>query len=1041
MEASLKVPTATSVRTVETAVLELHRAAFNATHLQTKATFGHIITFAIVTAAAGSPMLRTYHAGSVQQHEHVNVGVAVDVNGSLVVPVIKAADTLSFGEFIAVYDALVARAQAKQLSIDDLQGATISVTNPGGIGTTMSVPRLMDGQAAIVGVGAITLPYGFKSASPEVLAQFGVSRTCTLTSTYDHRVIQGADSGRFLRAIDELLHDEAFYSSIGVDTSATAHTAQLSAVIVANPAVPPASETPSVSGAAASTAAIDPTRALRLERWQDAWFELGHTVATLNPLVAPPVVPVELMLAHYGLEHDAEAATLEPVMRATYGATRAIQAAHLEPSERAWLRDAFAASTTDRAELELAAHRAASAEAFEQFLARKYVGQKRFGLEGLETMIPLLDAVLQAAPRAFIAMPHRGRLNVLCNVTHKPYAKLLAGFEGHAHEASFGGGDVKYHLGYTGEHNGTLVTVAENPSHLETVAPVVAGLARAHQDTARQDALAVIIHGDASVSGQGVVWETLALAGIDAYDVGGSIHIIADNHVGFTTTSSTTRQQRHSSDSMRGFDVPVLHANADNLESVLHVAHVAVQWRREFHRDVVIRLSGYRRNGHNEGDDASYTQPVEHDAIQAHPSITAILQAAGLPADGSPTTQAMQSALDEVRSASHTLDIAPAALEPVTLVRRSVTLDQIATVRAALDAVPAGFNVHPKLAKQLVARTKMLDEGFVDWAAAELFAFGTIAMAGTPVRLAGEDSRRGTFAHRHAALVDVTTGEHHIPLQRVGDFQVWNSLLSEYAAMGFEYGYQLGRPDALVMWEGQFGDFANVAQVVIDQYIAAGEDKWGHNNGIVLMLPHGFEGQGPEHSSARLERFLQLAANGSMRICTPTTAAQWFHLLHEQAASTPRRPLIVMSPKQPLRMAQTRSPIDTLVTGSFRHVIDDPAAPVAPKRVVLCAGKVAWDLIARRDDTGSPTAVVRLEQLHPLPQELFDTIDAYDGAELVWAQEEPLNQGAWRYIQGQLADHGVLITGVGRAERSSPATGLKAVHDVELEQLLAAALV
>ena len=1037
MESSLNVPTATSARTFETAALEAARTSFNTTHPKVKATFGHVITYAIVKAAASSPMLRTFHSGSVLTHTNVNVGIAVDVNGSLVVPVIKSADQLSFEAFVAAYDAVVAKAQTKQLSVSEMQGATISVTNPGGIGTVMSVPRLMEGQAAIIGIGAITLPHGFKATDPAHLAQLRISRICTLTSTYDHRVIQGADSGRFLRTIDELLqggHD--FYASFGVSgalSSSTSSTQDL-------PLAAPTAASPRSNDTTAPTQGADSSRDLRLQRWQDAWFELGHTVADLNPLIAPPAIRDELTRNWYGLENDTEAAALEPLLRATYGGTCAIQALHLEPHHRDWVRAVFQTRTTTRDELVAAASRTAAAAAFEQFLSRKYVGQKRFGLEGLETMIPLIDAVMNGTPRAFIGMAHRGRLNVLCNVTHKPFEKLLAGFEGHTSDARFGAGDVKYHLGYTGEHNGTVVTVAENPSHLETVAPVVVGLTRAHQDAFSEDALAVIIHGDASAAGQGVVWETLALAGLDAYDIGGSIHIVADNHVGFTTSAAASRAQQHSSDSMRGFNVPILHANADDLEAVLHVAHVATAWRREFHTDVVIRLSGYRRNGHNEGDEASYTQPREHAAIQAHPPITAVLEAAGLPHDGSSTTQAMQAALDKVRATPHSLEIAPASLPPVTLAHALVTHEQLATVRTALESTPDGFAVHPKLAKQLEARSKMLNEGFVDWAAAELLAFGTIALGGIPVRLAGEDSRRGTFAHRHAALVDVTTGEHYIPLQRVGDVRVWNTLLSEYAALGFEYGYQLGRKDALVMWEGQFGDFANVAQVIIDQYIASGEDKWNHHNGVTLLLPHGFEGQGPEHSSARLERFLQLAANGSMRICAPTTAAQWFHLLHEQAASTPRRPLVVMSPKQPLRMAQTRSSLDALVSGSFRPVINDTAAPLSPKRVVVCSGKVAWDLIARRDDTGSQTAIVRLEQLHPLPHELLDVIASYDAAELVWAQEEPLNQGAWRYIQSQFADRGVLIKGVGRAERSSPATGLKAVHDVELEMLLTAAL-
>jgi 2-oxoglutarate decarboxylase len=470
---------------------------------------------------------------------------------------------------------------------------------------------------------------------------------------------------------------------------------------------------------------------------------------------------------------------------------------------------------------------------------------------------------------------------------------------------------------------------------------------------------------------------------------------------------------------------------------------VARAWRDTFHADVVVHLSGYRRNGHNEGDDASYTQPLEHAAIQTHPSISAVLAANGCDVDPTAPLAELDAALASVRARTPHTTIAPAALPVQHATPPAVTRIELDGVLAALEHAPDGFATHPKLARQLAARRTMWDAGACDWALAELLALGVTARSGRAVRLVGEDARRGTFAHRHAALVDVTTGERHVPLAALGEVSVFDSLLSEYAAMGFEYGYQLERPDALVAWEAQFGDFANVAQVVIDQYLAAGEDKWGVHNGLVLLLPHGFEGQGPEHSSARLERFLQLAANGTLRICQPSTAAQWFHLLVEHTHATPRRPLVVMAPKQPLRMAQTRSSVTELTDGAFSPVLADPARPADPTRVVLCSGKLAWDLLERRDRTGAPVEILRVEQLHPFPPNLAETLtEAFSGSstEVVWAQDEPLNQGAWRYVQACLADAGVPVRGVGRAERGSPATGFKQISDAEAELVVTAAV-
>jgi len=1094
MEASLGVPTATSFRNIPAKLLEVNRKVINgyrARSGQGKVSFTHLIGFAIVRAIAGAvPNMRNGFVNGpdgeprIVRHDSVNMGLAVDVDKgdgtrTLLVPVLRGADQLDFAGFLAAYEEIIRKVRNNKLTVDDFRGANITLTNPGTIGTVQSVPRLMPGQGVIVGVGNIDYPAEFEGADRSNLSSFGISKVVTVTSTYDHRIIQGAESGLFLKRIHELLLGEhGFYEEI------------FHALDVPYEAVRWRPDTNPIDREDAMLAKqMAVAKLIRVHRVR------GHLIADLDPLHwMEPIMPVELDPATYGLtiwDLDREFLTdgvggrekmrlgdLLGVLRDAYCRTIGVEYMHIQSTEeQQWFQERFETSppVIDHDGKLRILERLNAAEAFEKFLATKYVGTKRFGIEGAESAIPILDEILGRAADsgldgAVLGMAHRGRLNVLSNIMGKSHEAIFSEFEGHLDPSTVqGSGDVKYHLGASGVFTSPTgaeipVELAANPSHLETVNPIVMGMARALQDQIdpplSYSVLPLLIHGDAAFAGQGVVAEGLAMSDTGGYRVGGTIHLIINNQIGFTTAPQNARSSQYCSDVARTIQAPILHVNGDDPEACVRVARLAWEYRQTFHKDVVIDMVCYRRHGHNEGDDPSYTQPLMYKAIAERRSVRKLYVESLVRRGDIDVEQAeqaltdfggkLQTALDATRARARDDFKAPkppqsvGVLPPVpTGVERAV-LDRVVD---QLSAYPDGFTVHPKLIKQFEQRDAVYrDEESVDWATAEALAVGSLVLEGHPVRLAGQDSRRGTFSQRHAALTDYETGEVWVPLNELAPdtrFWVYDSLLSEYAALGYEYGYAHANPEALVMWEAQFGDFINGAQIIIDQYLVAAEDKWDQQNSLVLLLPHGLEGQGPEHSSARLERFLILAAEDNIQICNATTAAQYFHLLRRQIYSERRTPLVVFTPKQGLRMRQTRSSVAELTEGSFREVLDDPGVfdRSSVRRVVFCSGKVAWDAMAERDRREVPVAVVRVEQLYPLPTEqMYAILEYYPNArEIVWLQEEPENMGAWKFIEHRIwrvKERGYDLRHAARFESGSPATGSKTVHDQELVDLM-----
>ncbi|HVC71435.1 MAG TPA: multifunctional oxoglutarate decarboxylase/oxoglutarate dehydrogenase thiamine pyrophosphate-binding subunit/dihydrolipoyllysine-residue succinyltransferase subunit [Acidimicrobiales bacterium] len=1132
MEASLAVPTATSVRTVPAKLLEVNRSMLNQ-HLVrtsgTKVSFTHLIGYAVVQALQAVPALNSSYVDQIDEkgtagvlhHRHVGLGLAVDLtkpDGSrtLLVPVVSNADSLDFRAFVVAYEDMVRRVHTQKVTVDDFIGATVTLTNPGTLGTGQSVPRLMPGQGAIIGVGALGFPAEYQAADRRSLAALGVGPVVTLTSTYDHRIIQGAESGMFLTHMAQCLTGEhSFYETVfaamDVPYEPVRWQADVNAVDSEHQRL---------------------VKQVRVQSLVNMYRVRGHLIADLDPLSAEPRhLHAELDPTTYGLtlwDLDREfvvdglagrdtlrLAEALDLLRDAYCRTLAVEYMHIQdPEQKRWIQHHVEGvpATLSPTEQRHILNRLNAAEAFERFLHTRYVGQKRFGLEGAESTIVLLDALLDEAAsagmsEAVLGMAHRGRLNVLANIVGKSYGEIFREFEGDLDPDSVqGSGDVKYHKGasgtFTGHSGGVLpVTLASNPSHLEAVDPVVEGMVRAKQDQLPLDrpfgVLSLLIHGDAAFAGQGVVAETLELSQLAGYRTGGTVHVVVNNQLGFTTAPESARSSVYPTDVAKMVQAPVFHVNGDDPEACARAARLAFGFRQAFHKDVVIDVVCYRRFGHNEGDDPSYTQPRMYAIIETMRSVRKLYTEA-LVRRGDITMEEaeqalsdfqarLQTALDETRqTAPPQPTTLPAAVAPVAAMAEVETgVDRQTLMRLVSDAtvVPDGFTIHPKLLRQFQQRAGIVADGEVDWALGEALAMGSLLLEGTNVRLAGQDTRRGTFSQRHAVLVDYATGNEWVPLahlegEGVGRLAILDSLLSEYAAVGFEYGYSVEMPDALVAWEAQFGDFANGAQIVIDNFLVAADDKWEQGSGLVLLLPHGYEGQGPEHSSARIERFLTLCARGNIRLAQPTTAAQYFHLLRSQARGAGNKPLIVFTPKSLLRARQSRSPIDELATGSFRPVLDDPAAsgqtpgtapvgqgqadnaavdPSGVRRVLLCSGKVAFDAIARRDQlvadpSGLPSpavearavAVIRVEQLYPWPEgELAGILDRYPSAtEVVWLQEEPENMGAWSFAHGRL--HKLLrdrftLVHVSRSESASPATGSAALHHLEHEDLLARA--
>ena len=1096
MESSISVPTATSVRQVPAKLLEVNRKVINGYRErsgESKISFTHLIGYAVVRAIADAVpnMKHVYVADEqgkpqIKKFTHVNMGLAVDVDKgkgqrSLVVPVLRNADTLDFAGFLLTYEDIIRKVKANKLTLEDFQGANISLTNPGTIGTQQSVPRLMVGQGLIVGVGTIDYPAEFQGSDERALGRLGVSKVVTLTSTYDHRIIQGAESGMFLKYVHELLigeHDfyADVFNSLGVPYE-------------------------SVKWRDDSNS-LDSEDALLEKQMQIATLirvhrVRGHLIADLDPLHwRAPRMPRELDPATYGLtvwDLDREFLTggvggvtrstlgeLLGVLRDAYCRTIGVEYMHIQNTdEQRWIQEHFeGVKRNDFAVDKIRVlERLNAAEAFERFLSTKYVGTKRFGLEGAESAIPILDKVLNLATDekmqgTVIGMAHRGRLNVLANVVGKDYDQIFQEFEGYVDPSSVqGSGDVKYHLGAVGEfvaQSGAKmhVELVSNPSHLETVNPVVLGTVRALQDQIdpplAYSVLPLLIHGDAAFAGQGVVAECLAMSDTSGYRVGGTIHLIIDNQIGFTTAPEYARSSQYCSDVAKTVQAPIFHVNGDDPEACVRVAQLAFEYRQMFHKDVVIDMICYRRFGHNEGDDPSYTQPLMYKAIAERRSVRKLYVETLVRRGDITVEQAeksltdyqakLQGALEQTRAKTIEKVIAAKPPKPIGVVPHIETgapKQVLDGVLKQLSSYPQGFMVHPKLLRQFEVRDALIaKDGDVDWATAEALAIGSLLIEGTSVRLAGQDTRRGTFSHRHSTLVDYLDERRWVPIAEIpgaaGRFWVYDSLLSEYAAMGFEYGYAHANQKALVMWEAQFGDFVNGAQIIIDQYLVAAEDKWGQQNGLVLLLPHGFEGQGPEHSSARIERFLQLCAEDNIQVCNPTTAAQYFHLLRRQVKRTPLKPLVVFAPKQPLRMKQSRSPLNELTAGSFEEILDDPSItnPNEVTRIVFCSGKVVWDAMAERDKRGAKFAIVRLEQLYPFPIEQVKKILAkYPNAkELMWLQEEPENMGPRYFVDDriwQFKEDGYVLRHVSRVESGSPATGSKTIHDQELDDLMA----
>ncbi len=1103
MEVSLEVPTATSFRDVDVAHLWAVRAALNRalTPRDLKLSFTHLIGWAIVQAAKQIPAM--VHAVAREGDDYyrqdpggVHLGLAVDVEGrdgkrKLLVPVIKRADAMAFRAFYEEYERLVAGARDGKLMPDAYMGGTITLTNPGTIGTVASVPRLMKGQGSIIATGAIR--------------EVGGTRLMTLTSTYDHRIIQGAESGMFLRVVDQLLQGaEGFYGAVAEAMEVEPGAAE--AAMAAGAAISPA---PAARGGAVDEATLRQVAAAMA--MVDHHRSHGYLAAHLDPLGVPPRGDPSLDPAAWDLAPPQLAripasvlrvyapgdtvADVLPKLSETYCGTVAYEIEHIaNHEEREWLRRVIESgehrkplSEDERRQL---LERLTRVGGLEQFLQRAYLGQKRFSIEGLDTLVPMLHKALdlaaeQGADEIVIGMAHRGRLNVLAHILGVPYQNVLREFEGGLDVDTLittgRTGDVKYHHGAHGIYRTSSgaeldVSLMPNPSHLEAVNPVVVGSARARQSDrsapelrhAPASVLPVLIHGDAAFAAQGVVAETLNLARLEGYTTGGTLHIIANNQIGFTTNPGDARSTDFASDLAKGFDVPIVHVNADDPHACLTAVRLAMMYRQKFHGDVVINLVGYRRHGHNECDEPRYTQPLMYRRVDDHPTVRELYATAAVD-DGVVTEEEaeemaarvqrqLRETQDKLRQRERGDEGSDAPVEPP---RRSgvfaaehepataVGAERLRDLNEQLLTVPDGFRVNRKLQKLFEQRRGALDGQRIEWSHAESLAYASLLVEGIPIRLTGQDTERGTFSQRHLTLHDAEDGRVYTPIRHLPDakapLELHNSPLSEYGAMGFEYGYSVAAPETLVLWEAQFGDFVNGGEIIIDQFIVAGLAKWGQTSRLTLLLPHGYEGQGPEHSSARLERFLALGAENNIRVANCSTPAQYFHLLRRQATHTELRPLVLMTPKSLLRLPQAASTLGELTEGRFHHVMGDPALPGSRDdvtRLVLCSGKIYYDTVmSGRRPEAAHVAVGRVELLYPWPAEAVrELITSYPNLrEVVWLQEEPKNFGARKWAIPRIGDvlpRGLQLRYVSRPERASPAEGYPAAHKQEQDRLV-----
>jgi 2-oxoglutarate decarboxylase len=1120
MEESLAVPTATSQRQIPVKLLDENRRQINeyrASHDQSKLSFTHLIAWAILQALKDFPRLNDAYDDSGKtpvrlRRDKINFGLAVDVekkdgSHSLVVPNVKDAGAMTLAQFVAASNDVVGRARAGKLQVSDFEGTTISLTNPGTLGTTASVPRLMPGQGLIVATGAMEYPGEFRAMAPEAISQLAISKVVVFTSTYDHRIIQGAESGAFLGRIEELLlGGHAFYDNAFADLG-----------LALQPMHWAVDRNPAVSGDARTGEIEKQARVLELI---NAYRVRGHLIADIDPLGLMAVPPhLELDLDTYGLTiwdldrtfwsgglaggDHMPLREIIAVMRRVYCGKVGTEYRHISsPNEKYWVRKQIAAASEakplppDLRKAILA--KLVAAESFEKFLGTRFLGQRRYSIEGCETAIAVLDQLVEGAAARGIdeitmGVTHRGRLNILANVVGNSTERIFSGFEGTVHpDFPADEGDVKYHQGArasraTGSGREIAITVPSNPSHLEAVDPVVEGRARAKQDRTRlprleaaNKVLPVILHGDAAFAGQGMVAEVFNLSQLHGYRTGGTIHIVINNQIGFTTDPKAGRSSLYSTDVAKIVQIPIFHVNADDPEAAWRVLQIALDYRREFHKDVVIDLIGFRRHGHQETDEPSYTQPLMYKRIQEHPGVLALYARRLVKEEV--LTQAQVEELESQQIAAYDLALAaakakgeqagpPTAEHPgesgrIEEVATGVPRETLARIGRVLTTVPPGFNLNPKMVQQLARRAKMTEGAIpLDWATAEALAFGSLLLEGTPIRMSGQDSARGTFSQRHVVFTDTQTDKKWTPLCDLAappplpagegrgeghppTFQIYDSPLSEAGILGFEYGYSVETPDALVIWEAQYGDFANGAQVIIDQFIVSAEDKWRETSRLSLLLPHGYEGQGPEHSSARIERYLQLCADENIQVCNITTPAQYFHLLRRQMRQTRAKPLILFTPKSLLRFPASFSPLEALEGPGFSAVLDDPEKSQrgAATRLLFCSGKIYYDLqAARAERKATDTAIIRVEQLYPFPAEILKSLSAsYPSTiDAAWVQEEPQNMGQWTFIESRLRHllpPSAPLRYVGRLPSASPATGNATVHKRELTQLLTNAL-
>jgi 2-oxoglutarate dehydrogenase E1 component len=1094
MDDSLSVPTATSVRSVPVKLLWDNRIVIN-NHLSRarggKVSFTHLIGYALVKALKAMPELNVGFDvvdGKPNQitPAHINLGLAIDMQKKdgtrqLLVPNIKGAEVMDFAAFWTAYEDVVRKTRDGRLTVEDFQGTTISLTNPGTIGTSHSVPRLMRGQGAIIGVGAMEFPPEWQGASQEAIARNAISKVMTLTSTYDHRVIQGAQSGEFLKRIHALLlGEDGFYDEIfralripyepirWSNDIATSHDSEI-------------------------------TKQARILELIHAYRVRGHLMADTDPLEYRQRSHPDLQIESHGLtlwDLDREFATgsfggegrpfmklrdILGILRDSYCRTTGIEYMHImDPDQRRWIQERIERPHTKapREEQLRILLKLNQAEAFETFLQTKFVGQKRFSLEGAETTVPVIDEICEAAAQVgldevTIGMAHRGRLNVLANIVGKKYSQIFREFEGNIDPRTVqGSGDVKYHLGAEGEFvSGSgeriKVSVAANPSHLEAVDPVLEGIARAKQDVldrgAEYPVLPLLVHGDAAFAGQGVVAETLNLSQLRGYRTGGTIHVVVNNQVGFTTSPGSSRSSLYCTDVARMVQAPIFHVNGDDPEACIRIAQLAFEFRQAFNKDVVIDLVCYRRRGHNEGDDPSYTQPLMYDLIEQKRSVRK-LYTESLIGRGDITIEEAEQVLQdyqqqlervftEVREAdSHPTEwttVPDYPEKPGGTAQTAIAPEVMKRIADAYVTPPQGFTVHPKVMPQLQRRSNAIADGPIDWGTGEILALGSLLMDGRPVRLAGQDSRRGTFVQRFATIIDRTNANEWTPLSALTEdqakFHIYDSLLSEYAALGFEYGYSVARPDALVLWEAQFGDFVNGAQIVIDEFISSGEAKWRQQSGVVLLLPHGYEGQGPDHSSARIERWLTMAADDAFVVAQPSTPASYFHLLRRHSLGEEHRPMVVFTPKSMLKRKEAASQPADFTSGTFRPFMSDEAAdPATVDTLLLCSGRITWDLMverAKREDAGR-FAIGRVEQLYPAPIEQLEAeLERFPDLKAVrWVQDEPGNMGpAPHYRLNVWPRLGVTVENITRPESSSPSVGTAKRHVEEQKALVARA--